>query len=105
MHNEDSVIIVDRFFKTLERLKTEKRIRGIKTFTDKYSIDRRNFNKLKKNMKLNIFQPSWLMYLSHDFGVSTKWLLFGIEPFYGAGYTENMQDACIIKAVSAKDID
>ena len=82
MNTPDSILIIRRFFEALQRLKTDHRIRGKKTFTDKYSINRWNLNTCEKSPERNIFQPAWLAYLVHDYGISPQWLLLGTGDFY-----------------------
>lgn len=81
MYNEmktpDSIEIVKRFFAALEFLIASKVIRGKKTFTDRYDINRWNFNTIQKNPDNGMFQVAWLGYLVRDFGVSAEWLLTG----------------------------
>ena len=48
MENEFTSAIVGRFFDGLERLKRDRAIRGVKTFTDRYSINRWNMLTCKK---------------------------------------------------------
>jgi hypothetical protein len=75
--NIESELIVSRFLEALEALITVKKIKGTKTFTDKYNIDRSNLNKLKLEPWRNIFQVSWLGHLVSDFGFSAEWFLTG----------------------------
>jgi hypothetical protein len=82
MQTKDSQLIVSRFFEALNRLKDEHRIRGKKTFTDRYGINRWNLNSLEKDMGRDIFQPAWLAYLVRDYDVSPKWLLLGEGDFH-----------------------
>ena len=82
MQNSDSQKVIVRFFEAIHRLKADKAIRGKKTFTDKYGINRWNFNTLEKEPERDIFQAAWLTYLVNDFGVSAKWLLTGVGEFY-----------------------
>ena len=77
MQTPDSQVIVERFFQALETLKAEGRVRGIKTFTERYGVDRRNLYRLMKNTASDMFQPAWLAYLVRDYGVSARWLLTG----------------------------
>lgn len=77
MQTEDSQIIIKRFFDALYYLKAEGIIRGKQTFTNAHGINRWNMNKLEKNLASDIFQPAWLYYLVHDYGVSARWLLTG----------------------------
>lgn len=82
MQNNDSQKVVLRFFEAIYRLKSDKVIRGKKTFTEKYGINRWNFNTLEKAPERDIFQAAWLTYLVRDYGVSSRWLLTGEGEFY-----------------------
>lgn len=87
MQSPDSQIIVARFFEALVRLKELKLIRGKKSFTDRYGINRWNMNTLEKDPSRDIFQPAWLSYLVRDFHVSPSWLLVGEGDFFAPGWT------------------
>lgn len=82
MNTPDSQQLVGRFFDALSRLISEKRIRGKKTFTDRYGINRRNMFLLERDHSRDIFQPAWLSYLARDYGISPSWLLLGQGDFY-----------------------
>lgn len=82
MQNNDSQKVVKRFFEAIYRLKSDKAIRGKKTFTGKYGINRWNFNTLEKEPGRDIFQAAWLTYLVRDYNVSARWLLTGEGEFY-----------------------
>lgn len=82
MQTEHSQIIVNRFFEALRILKANKLIRGKQTFTNRYNINRWNFNTLEKEPARDIFQVAWLEYLVSDFGVSPMWLLTGEGEFF-----------------------
>lgn len=82
MQTGDSQRIVERFFEALNRLKADRLIRGKKTFTERYGINRWNMLTLEKDMSRDIFQPAWLTYLVRDYNVSPKWLLTGEGNFY-----------------------
>lgn len=77
MQSEESQKIIKRFFEAIYALKARKDIRGKKTFTDRYGINRWNFNFLEQNMERDMFQIAWLTYLVSDYGVSSQWLLTG----------------------------
>lgn len=87
MQSPDSQQIVARFFQALARLKEHKAIRGKKTFTDRYNINRWNLNTLADDHTRDIFQPAWLTYLVRDYHVSPAWLLTGDGDFYAPGWT------------------
>lgn len=82
MQTPDSQEIVKRFFEALYRLKTDRKIRGKQTFTNRYGINRWNMLTLEKEMERDIFQAAWLGYLVRDYGVSPMWLLTGKGDFY-----------------------
>lgn len=77
MQTEDSQKVIKRFFEAIYHLKSLKVIRGKQTFTNKYGINRWNFNSLEKDMSRELFQAAWLSYLVDDFDVSAEWLLTG----------------------------
>lgn len=82
MQTPESQQIVKRFFEALYRLKADRVIRGKQTFTRAHGINRWNMNTLEKDPSRDIFQPSWLMFLVRDYGVSPMWLLTGFGEFY-----------------------
>lgn len=84
MNNADSQQIVMRFAEAIARLKTDRKLRGVQTFTRAYNINRRNFITAMKSPESNIFQIAWLAYLVRDFDVSPNWLLTGNGSFYAS---------------------
>jgi hypothetical protein len=81
MQTSDSVKVIERFFEAIYALKAlgEKNggIRGKQTFTNRYEINRWNFNTLEKNKSSDIMQMAWLSYLICDYGISAQWLMTG----------------------------
>lgn len=77
MQTEDSQKVIRRFFEAIYYLKEAKIIRGKKTFTDEFDINRWNLNSLEKDMSRDIFQVAWLSILVNKYGVSATWLLTG----------------------------
>ncbi len=77
MQSEESQKIVKRFFEAIYALKARGDIRGKQTFTNRYGINRWNFNSLEKSPERDIFQMVWLAYLVTDYGVSAEWLMTG----------------------------
>ena len=82
MQNLEGVQIIERFFLAIYDLKARRVIRGKKTFTDRYGIDRWNFNKCEADKSRDIFKLAWLAYLINDFGVSSEWLMTGRGDMY-----------------------
>jgi hypothetical protein len=77
MNNPESVKIINRFYQAIDMIVSLKIIRGKKTFTDKYNIDRRRFISVSRNPESDSFQLIWITYLVKDFGVSSQWILTG----------------------------
>ena len=77
MQSVESVKVACRFFLALRLLKEQRVIRGKKTFTDRYGINRWNMNSCEKDPSRDLFQLSWLTYLVRDYGVSARWLILG----------------------------
>ena len=77
MQTEQGVKIVARFFEALDTLIAKKVIRGKKTFTTKYGINRGSFYRLEKDKSRDILQLEWLAGLITDYNVSADWLLTG----------------------------
>lgn len=77
MQTDENIRITERFFEALDRLKQQKQIRGLHTFTKAYGINYWNISTLKKNKETGWLKPVYLYYLVKDFGVSASWLLTG----------------------------
>lgn len=112
MQNEQSQVIVRRFFEALQILKANKIIRGKQTFTNRYGINRWNMNTQERDPERDMFQVSWLENLVNDYKVSAYWLLTGEGAFFANGWDfskvkslvkqekgeqENLQNTCIEK--------
>lgn len=77
MNSPDSQVIIERFFKALYHLKKKGAIKGKKTFTDRYDINRWNLNSLEKDLRNGNFKTEWLFYLVRDYNINPDWLLTG----------------------------
>lgn len=75
--SKDAIVITKRFFVALDLLREQKKIRGVKTFTNKYNLNYWNMATLKKEPHKRILKPEYIMYLVRDFSVSPMWLLLG----------------------------
>ena len=80
--NEEEVAL--RFFAAIDRLKQENAIRGLKTFCDRYSLNRTRYSRLRFAVEnggqwgYEGGETSALSALVLDYGISGDWLLTGI---------------------------
>jgi hypothetical protein len=84
MNSPDSQQIIYRFHEALRLLKAMKKIRGAGTFTERYGINRRNFDTAIHRPDKGMFQMAWLGYLVRDYSVSATWLLTGLGYPFGS---------------------
>ena len=77
MTQQEHDLIVGRFFEALAWLKESRRIRGIKTFTDRYGINRRSLRRVRASPETNSLKVAWLTFLVRDYGINAGWLLTG----------------------------
>lgn len=73
----EDVAITKRFFKAIDVLKDEKRIRGLQTFTRENGLNYWNMTTLKNEPDKRILKAGCLTYLVRDYGVSAYWLITG----------------------------
>lgn len=78
----EHIAIVERFFKVLGELKRKKKIRGEKTFADKYKIGRTSLYMQKKDPSRELLKVIWLYYLIEDYGVASDYLMVGRGPMF-----------------------
>lgn len=83
MNNPESVKIINRFYEALDVLISNRQLRGVKSFTDKYDINRWTLNNVRKDPKSDMFQLIWASHLIADFGVSADWLMTGKGWMFG----------------------
>ena len=82
MEGTEHDAIVERFFVALQWLKEQKKLRGVKTFCDRYGIHRRTLQRIRKERTTEL-RASWLTYLVRDFGIDAQWLLTGEGQMHG----------------------
>ena len=76
----EGVATTKRFFLALDTLQMQRKIRGLRTFTEKYGINYWNMNTLKAEPERRVLKSECLTFLVRDFGVSAEWLLCGVGP-------------------------
>ena len=76
--SQEGVAITKRFFLAIETLQMQRRLRGMKTFTDRYNINYWNLSTLRKEPDRRFLKPEWLSHLVQDYQVNANWLLIGV---------------------------
>lgn len=71
-----------RFFRALDQLKADKRVRGRQTICRQLGINRRHLWILEQNPASDIMKLSWLSQLVTEYGISADWLLTGRGSIY-----------------------
>lgn len=84
MQSDDMQAITRRFFAALDRLKADGAIRGKKTFTDRFGVNRWNLNSVEKDPTGCRVSAAWLSYLVIGYNVSADWLLTGRGDVYAS---------------------
>lgn len=81
--------IITRFFYAVRKLKADKVIRGVATFTTRYGINRRNFLEVEKHpdTRSGTFHVAWIAHLVEDYKVNPSFLLLGNDGFYLQGWS------------------
>lgn len=84
----DGVAITKRFFLAIDVLITQKKIRGLNTFTTRHNINYWNLCTLRNDPNIRVLKPECLSYLVSDFNVSATWLLTGVGSMFDNGVGE-----------------
>ncbi|MBQ7750322.1 MAG: hypothetical protein IJR77_03755 [Bacteroidales bacterium] len=72
-----AIEITGRFFEAMDYLVAARIVRGYKTVTDLWGIDRRNLAKLKAEPQHRTLKPEYIYYLERDYGISSRWVVTG----------------------------
>ena len=78
----EGVAITKRFFLAIDTLQMQRKIRGMKTVTDRYGINYWNFCTLRNEPEKRFLKPEWLSFLVRDYNVSAEWLLCGVGQMF-----------------------
>lgn len=76
-NNETAIAITRRFFEAMDYLVASRVVRGYKTVTDLWGIDRRNLAKLKADPVHRSMKAEYINYLERDFCISSRWVVTG----------------------------
>ncbi len=75
-----------RFFNAIDKLIAEGRLLGLKTFCDRYALNRVKYSHIRSKLRnpkakrvanYSHIDTEALAYLCGDFGIRTEWLLLG----------------------------
>lgn len=77
VYRDETIAVMERFFKALEAVIEAKAIRGVQTYCKEFGIDKRHLYAQKKDLNKGFFEVFWILPMIKKFGVSSDWLLFG----------------------------
>ena len=83
VYNENTLLIMERYFAALQRCRELKLISNVSTFCEQNGIDKRHLYTQKKDLGRGFFEVGWLVPLVRDFHVSTYWLITGQGEMFG----------------------
>ena len=73
----EGVNITKRFFLALDTLQAQRKIRGLRTITERYGLNYWNMSTLRQEPERRYLKPECLSFMVRDYGVSAEWLLCG----------------------------
>ena len=73
----EGVNITKRFFLALDTLQGQRKIRGLRTITERYGLNYWNMSTLRQEPERRYLKPECLSFMVRDYGVSAEWLLCG----------------------------
>lgn len=77
VYRDETIGVMERFFKALEAIIDTKAIRGVQTYCNDFGIDKRHLYAQKKDLNKGFFEVYWILPMIKKFGISSDWLLFG----------------------------
>lgn len=80
--SEEAIAITKRFFLAIDVLITQRKIRGLNSFAQKYNINYWNLCTLKKEPERRVLKVEYISYLVRDFKISPKYLLLGVGTMF-----------------------
>lgn len=92
---KETIEIMNRFYEAVSVLILHKKIRGIQTYCNLASIDRRHFYAQRKEISRGWFQMSWMLPLIKEFGVSSDWLLLGKGNIFGVKLEQKQRETAL----------
>lgn len=69
--------IANRFFQAIDILKAQKKIKSLRSLTEKYGLNYGNFHTMKTHPETYALKAELIASLAEDFGLSTEWILLG----------------------------
>ena len=80
--SQQGIEITNRFFQAIDILKQQKKIRSLRQITELYGLNYGNTHSLKTHPETLVLKPELIARLCLDYGISTEWIMFGIEPLF-----------------------
>lgn len=73
----EGVNITKRFFLALDTLQAQRKIRGLRTITERYGLNYWNMCTLRQEPEKRVLKSECLAFMVRDYGISAEWLLCG----------------------------
>lgn len=73
----EGVSITKRFFLALDTLQAQRKIRGLRTITERYGLNYWNMSTLRQEPEKRVLKSECLAFMVRDYGISAEWLLCG----------------------------
>lgn len=78
----EGIAVTKRFFLALDTLAMQRKLKSVRAFSEKYSINCWNLSTLRKEPDKRLVKVEWLSYLVADYDVSAEWLLTGVGTMF-----------------------
>jgi len=75
--SQDSIDVTARFFYAIELLVSQRKMRGLQTFTRRYGLNYGNTFMVKQDPAHGFLKSECLVYICRDYNVNPEWLLLG----------------------------
>lgn len=73
----EGIAITNRFFEAIDMLKSQKKMRGLLTFTKAHDINYWNLCTVRNKPDISVLKPELIHFLVSDYNISPIWIITG----------------------------